>query len=132
MSRQRRCPEVSAYGGRCVHSIGVDYHPLQRTTTGLGLPRLIHTDADGNTWLAATAACPHCGHDLDEHAEFSGNGDPEPGDVSICLYCRNLSLFDTGPGGLYLRKPTPAEYDEIAAHPTVVAAQQALAMRGGL
>lgn len=50
--RQRRCPEVSTTGRRCAMSVGADHHRLQRTTTGLGLPRLIHEDADGVTWLA--------------------------------------------------------------------------------
>jgi hypothetical protein len=50
--RQRRCVEVSGTGRRCRLSVGADHHRLQRTTSGLGLPRLIHEDSDGVTWLA--------------------------------------------------------------------------------
>ncbi len=74
--------------------------------------------------------CPHCGTEIDCHDGVSGNNPPDPGDVSVCAYCRNLSIFVSGPLGLYLRKPRTDEYDEIANHPTVVAALAALAVHG--
>lgn len=72
--------------------------------------------------------CPHCGAEIDCHDGVIDKRPPRSGDVSICAYCRNLSMFATGPHGLHLRKPTTAEYDEIANHPAVAAALHALAL----
>jgi hypothetical protein len=80
------------------------------------IPRLIPT------------TCPHCATDLDAHDGVSGTVTPDPGDVTVCWYCRNLAIFVSGPFGLYLRKPTTDEYDECANHPTVLAALGALAV----
>jgi len=72
--------------------------------------------------------CPHCGAEVDCHEVVTGKADPGPSDVSICFYCRNLSMYVTGPLGLYLRKPTTAEYDDIVNDPNVTTALHALAV----
>ncbi len=51
--------------------------------------------------------CPNCGKSLDG---ITGEGDPEPGCVTICSYCLGMSVFtDT----LDLRKFAPGEYEDL-------------------
>ena len=54
--------------------------------------------------------CSFCGAKLDR--AYSPNGhEIEPGDFSICIYCRELGVYDND---MKLRKPTEEEYIEIA------------------
>jgi hypothetical protein len=58
--------------------------------------------------------CPQCGHPLSALSQAGGlveQGEPEPGDLSICIHCRSV-LELTSIGGY--RVMTPAE---IAALP---------------
>lgn len=58
-----------------------------------------------------TNTCPHCGYETNG---ATGNGpSPSYGDVSICIRCQGVSIFDLG---LVLRKLTPDEDAEIAGH----------------
>jgi len=55
--------------------------------------------------------CRDCGARLDAATEaFGDDVRPRPGDVSVCLACGSLSLFD---GGLRRRPPTGDELDEL-------------------
>lgn len=49
------------------------------------------------------AYCPHCNHYLDGYVGLDTQ-DPKNGDVSFCVYCGGLSVFDDG-----LRNPTADE-----------------------
>lgn len=55
--------------------------------------------------------CLGCGMLIDAHTQVAVC--PEPGDVSICLYCSQVAIY-TQSG---LRWPTDAEHDQIMADP---------------
>jgi hypothetical protein len=56
------------------------------------------------------AICPTCGKTLDSAAGIGNPQLPNPGDVSICLYCANVAIFDIDDT---LRTPTAAEQAEL-------------------
>jgi hypothetical protein len=56
------------------------------------------------------SACWHCGKELSGAANVNETGHPEPGAVSLCLYCGMVSFFDEE---LYLRKPMEVELDDL-------------------
>jgi hypothetical protein len=51
--------------------------------------------------------CPYCGHNFDR---VSGDGEAEPGSISICIACYSISIFNDS---MMLRKPTAEEFFEI-------------------
>jgi hypothetical protein len=64
-------------------------------------------------------ACPTCGTKVnDATVVFHGasKASPAPGDVTVCIYCAAVSIFDDE---LCLRRPTPDEQREIARDPRV-------------
>ena len=71
------------------------------------------------------ATCPHCGACTNANSQLAGDaGKPQPGDLSICLYCSLPAVFGDG---LALRLPTHEEYEDLAADPTVGTILQAIA-----
>ena len=60
--------------------------------------------------------CPRCGKEMDASLAITNDHRPDPGDVSICLYCAGVSLYDDG---LRLRLPTAAESLELRADPRI-------------
>jgi hypothetical protein len=42
----------------------------------------------------STTPCPHCGHPIDGAAAVASERAPEPGDVTICIYCADILEFD--------------------------------------
>jgi hypothetical protein len=60
--------------------------------------------------------CPHCGTELDGSLITTGDHPPDPGDVTICVACHRLSLFDQHG---HLRPPTPAETRALNRRPDV-------------
>jgi hypothetical protein len=54
--------------------------------------------------------CWHCDRALDAATAVETTGPPEPGAVSLCLYCGAVAFF--GPD-LVLRAPTTDELDEL-------------------
>ncbi|RBB38887.1 hypothetical protein DPV79_16025 [Burkholderia reimsis] len=54
--------------------------------------------------------CPFCGKRNDDHTGVRGHIVPEDGDVSICIGCGQLAVFDHDA----LRAPTDDESDEFA------------------
>jgi hypothetical protein len=65
--------------------------------------------ADVRIYRHAETVCPHCGHPLSALSQAGGivaSGQPEPGDLSVCIQCRSL-LEITAIGGY--RVLTPAE-----------------------
>jgi hypothetical protein len=57
--------------------------------------------------------CPRCGRILDG-AMHLDNSTPDPGDITICIECSTLSVFDDK---LHLREPTDEEMADMLAHP---------------
>lgn len=68
------------------------------------------------------SACKACGKPNDSATSISADIKPTPGDVSICLYCGHVTVFDDD---LTLREPTSKEMHEIAANKIMLAAQKA-------
>lgn len=52
------------------------------------------------------ATCPRCGYKPDYASKIHGDGDPTPGDFTICLHCNALLVFTEK---MQLRNPTLAE-----------------------
>lgn len=50
--------------------------------------------------------CAVCNHELDGATQVGGENKPNPGDVSICVRCANVAVFDDD---LKLRQPTAEE-----------------------
>jgi len=67
---------------------------------------------EGKTTRVPLAICPRCGYILDAATatEFNPEASPEPGDVTICVKCRSVLIFDAK---LIPRKPTHEELGEI-------------------
>lgn len=68
--------------------------------------------------------CPHCGKHNDMHDTPDGSEKtPQTGDVSICIRCGDLGVFDLKAGRI--RKPTPRESREFADDPEIQDARRA-------
>jgi len=67
--------------------------------------------------------CPHCGHLLDASAGFDDDAEPRAGDVSVCVACRQFSVWvwKETPGSerepedadLVQQKLSPREFNEL-------------------
>lgn len=71
--------------------------------------------------------CPFCHHRHNAWTDISKPGvlsvrPPKPGDVSLCIMCGSVSLYDDR---LDLRKPSRDEWDEIKDDERVKAGLQA-------
>src|SRR4051812_16227606 len=65
----------------------------------------------------APSPCPNCGHVLDAATSESALP-PEPGDITVCVGCSTILVFEDG---MKLALPSPALLDElIAGHPRLV------------
>jgi hypothetical protein len=76
-------------------------------------------------------ACPFCGHWLDRVTAGPANPDavPVPGDITLCIQCGGVLVFDDG---MKVRPPTPEEQAEAEAMPDVVNMVEAIArVHGG-
>lgn len=60
--------------------------------------------------------CLICNHQLDGATQVNGDEEPKLGDVSICIECGNIALFDDNLG---LRQPTIEEEREILKDPNI-------------
>lgn len=54
--------------------------------------------------------CPQCGAPNDMATSWGGDDSPEPGDVSLCVGCGTVLVFNDD---MSSRKPTPDEEVEI-------------------
>ena len=72
--------------------------------------------------LNRASCCPCCGKLLDA-ATVAGAHEvrPEPGSITICLYCGHLMAFGDG---LVLRELTGKEMHEVAGHPDILLIQR--------
>jgi hypothetical protein len=71
------------------------------------------------------STCTGCGHALTASSGVGNDDVPDPGSVSICVYCGKMTVFDEN---LMLREPTEAERKEILEEPCVQAARRAVVM----
>ncbi len=62
------------------------------------------------TFRVAPQLCPHCGYAFDAASTVQGEGDPEPGALSICISCGETMVIDDA---LRLRIMTPEERAKI-------------------
>jgi DNA-directed RNA polymerase subunit RPC12/RpoP len=60
------------------------------------------------TTRSAPSPCVRCGRTMDAH---SGQGTPEEGDATVCLYCGAVMIYASA--ALDLREATPDEIAEI-------------------
>lgn len=69
--------------------------------------------------------CPYCGHKHELATDLRCNAKPSPGDVSICIQCANVLMFDDN---LATRKPTDNELEKALRMPAVVQTVAAIIM----
>jgi hypothetical protein len=75
------------------------------------------------------APCPFCGQPNDaQTATEADSNPPHAGALAMCWGCRCIGVFEDGPDGLEIRKPTPAELEEIAQNEHVQRIVQAMGM----
>jgi hypothetical protein len=70
--------------------------------------------ADARIYRHTETVCPQCGHPLDALSQAGGivePGQPQPGDLSVCIQCRSL-LELTALGGY--RVMTPQEIAQLS------------------
>lgn len=72
------------------------------------------------TTIIPKQPCWKCGYKMDRSTEALGDHKPEKGDISMCISCGALAIFNAD---LTMRKPTQLEEVEIAHHPVVTQLQ---------
>lgn len=60
--------------------------------------------------IEISTSCPYCTKSLDLTEDLIGMNIPKPGDVSICIGCADILLFDES---MQMRKPTEEEKKEL-------------------
>lgn len=69
------------------------------------------------------SSCTNCSKPLDGATSVGAeDGVPDPGDVTVCIYCGHIMAFDED---LYLRDLTAAEQIDVAGDERILAAQWA-------
>jgi len=63
--------------------------------------------------------CLNCGYRMDCTTDAYGDGTPKDGDISMCLHCGHLMLFNKD---MTVRELTPDERAKITCDPQVVRA----------
>ena len=76
--------------------------------------------------------CPECGYAFDSAESMMGHRRPEPGDLSVCLSCAALLVFDAD-----LRPSRSATVEDVRGMPqdmalTIAAARSHIRRRGPL
>lgn len=78
-----------------------------------------------STHRIGESRCLDCGKVLDAASNAIGDGLPKPGDITICLDCGHIMVFDEH---LKVRIPNDQEMFEMAGSKNLLLAQQALAL----
>lgn len=75
-----------------------------------------------------TVTCLGCGKVMDAATPIDGNAAlPEPGALSICMYCAFIAIYDRNPDGdLYLRWPTLTERAPLDQDTRIAATVEAI------
>jgi len=66
--------------------------------------------------------CLDCGELLDGATAVESDGSPQTGDVTICIYCGHIMVYDKK---LNFREPNTEEARQIAGDPRILAIQRA-------
>ena len=72
--------------------------------------------------------CLNCGKLIDGATCMEGDHFPASGDVTICIYCGHLMVFECE-RDVCVRNPTDAELHEIAGDERILAVQKARGQR---
>lgn len=75
---------------------------------------------EGITTKIPPHSCAKCGYGMDATTSAYGKGRPSEGDVSMCLNCGALAVFNKD---LTLRQPTKEEQDSLNLNPSIIKAQ---------
>jgi len=73
--------------------------------------------------LMPEMACPHCGERLNMATAVSEEVLPKDGDLTICVFCKGLMIFEKG---LRLRKLSNDEESDALDDPRVAAVKNAI------
>lgn len=68
--------------------------------------------------------CLSCGTTCNAATSTDGDHDPEPGGITVCLYCGHVMAFDDG---MTMRELTDEEMVDIAGDERIIAIQKARA-----
>jgi hypothetical protein len=64
--------------------------------------------------LPGNPRCPYCYNKADGYTSTSDKEAPRTGDVTICLYCAGIGLYEVAEDKtVKVRKPTPDELEDI-------------------
>lgn len=66
------------------------------------------------TTIIKPTFCPSCGHKIDRTSSVHGDYGPAEGDISLCIRCANVSIFDSELG---LRRPSMREFNQLMDDP---------------
>ena len=77
-----------------------------------------------NNYDTAATACPYCGTLVNHALAVSGDRSPEVGDVSVCLTCAAIAVYQSDQT---LRRTTDQERREFSLSPVVIRTQLAIA-----
>lgn len=69
-----------------------------------------------------SSPCTNCGKQLDGATSVDCDAPPDPGDMTVCIYCGHLMAFNED---LQLRDLTPAEQINVAGDERILAIQGA-------
>ena len=83
----------------------------------------------GATHRGIFTRCPGCLYGCDSASGVTTSAEPADGDVSVCLNCGAVSLFDRS-ADTGLRSPTPAELVDLMADDDVRQAAGYIRTRG--
>lgn len=76
------------------------------------------------------APCPHCGEELDVASGLGTQDGPKPGDISLCIDCGGVNIFDEN---LKPRLPTQEENQKAEQNPMVFFGRLAMKLaKGGI
>ena len=76
-----------------------------------------HLRSLGRERRYAATPCLNCGKDLDACEQINGDGGPRPGNITVCLYCGHVMVFDEK---MKFRDLNDAEMVEVAGDPRLV------------
>lgn len=75
--------------------------------------------------LEKIVKCPYCGYEMDSSAGAFQDSEPKEGDVSLCISCAGILVFNEQ---LQAVQPSQKEAEEIAAMPDVILARLSIEM----
>lgn len=75
-----------------------------------------------NPFKIEKSPCTNCGKGLDGAGQVNGGSHPDPGDITICVYCGHIMAFSDD--NMKLRDLTDKEASEVAGDPNILEAQR--------